>query len=429
MINPNEINLLIFDLDGTLLPTTRPTFEAIKRAFAKLQYPVAFSEKDLEQYLGGSSEVFYQAIRPPDSTLSWQEVRLKVRLEYEAALTDNDSTYPAVKETLAALRKRGYKLALCSLSGSIWFKTAISALNLQAYFDYCECTEDCQLTKTQMIDKIKDQLGAPAAVIGDRIYDIEAAVNTHSLSIGVLYGYGGREAEQADLVITHFPDLLKIFDRKRAVFEKVEQAIRQRKGRRALVVGITGIDLSGKTQLTESLAAYLTSRHQPVMVIHLDDFHHPRAYRNSGADPVENYWQRNFNYAALIRELLIPIREKSEYSTVLTLLDLLTDQYQVQKQYSFERDTIVLLEGIFLFRPELSPYLDYKIFVDIPFEESRRRAVIRDVPIFGDTILKRYTEKYWPAQKRYLEEYPPRQKADLVIDNCNWEYPVIQPRG
>ncbi len=50
-----------------------------------------------------------------------------------------------------------------------------------------------------------------AAVIGDRIYDIEAAKKSNSISIGVLFGYGGKEPEQADITITDFPSLLNIF--------------------------------------------------------------------------------------------------------------------------------------------------------------------------------------------------------------------------
>jgi uridine kinase len=107
---------------------------------------------------------------------------------------------------------------------------------------------------------------------------------------------------------------------------------------------------------------------------------------------------------------------------------LQSDKYEVQKQFSFDRDTIVLFEGVFLFRQELAAYLDYKIFIDIPFEESRRRADIRDVPIYGTGMLKRYEEKYWPAQRKYLAQYPPSQIADLVIDNTNWEYPVMKAK-
>jgi phosphoglycolate phosphatase-like HAD superfamily hydrolase/uridine kinase len=427
MNNLNDINLLIFHLDGTILPSTRPTYEAIKRAFAKSGLPVVFSEKAIEKYFGVSSDEFYRSITPQDSAFSWQDVRLRVRAEYISALTDCACTYPGVRDTLAVLRKRGYKLALCSNSGVSWFQTAISALKLKDYFDYVECVEDCHLSKAQIITKIKNLYNASAAVIGDRIYDIEAARATGSLAVGALYGYGEKEPEQADVVISQFSDLLKIFDRNIPIFEKIRQEIERRKLKsRAFVVGISGIDLSGKTEFTRCLAEYLPPNNYKVMFIHLDDFHNPRAYRNSGPDPVENYLQRNFNLESIIRDLLVPLRQSKDETVSLTLLNLFSDRYEVQKQYSFDRETIVLFEGVFLFRKELSPYLDYKIYLDIPWEESRRRAMSRDIPLYGEDILRRYAEKYWPAQEKHLTEYPPSQIADLFIDNRNWEYPQIR---
>jgi hypothetical protein len=75
---------------------------------------------------------------------------------------------------------------------------------------------------------------------------------------------------------------------------------------------------------------------------------------------------------------------------------------------------------------ELAPYIAYKVFLNIPMKESRRRAALRDVPIFGEEILRSYDEKYLPVQTGYLEEYPPLDIADMIIDNNNWEYPVIE---
>jgi uridine kinase len=74
----------------------------------------------------------------------------------------------------------------------------------------------------------------------------------------------------------------------------------------------------------------------------------------------------------------------------------------------------------------LAPYIDYKVFLDIPMKESRRRAALRDVPVFGEEILRGYDEKYLPVQTGYLDEYPPIDVADMIIDNNNWEYPVIK---
>lgn len=40
MINPNDVNLIIFDMDGTIIPSLEIVYEAIKRAFAKLGWPL-----------------------------------------------------------------------------------------------------------------------------------------------------------------------------------------------------------------------------------------------------------------------------------------------------------------------------------------------------------------------------------------------------
>jgi len=426
-VNTHDVNLLIFDLDGTIVSSLKPTYEAIKRAFLKLNLPVQVSESEIEKYFGASSDEFYQAITSPDRLSMWQEVRTRVRQEYESTLRDYGSVFPGVKETLIILRKRGYGLILYSNSSVRWFKSSISACYLESFFDYAECVEENGLTKADLIRKFIKKFGNPkAAIIGDRIHDIQAARETNSLSIGVLFGYGGKEPEEADITIAEFSALLNIFDRQLPIFEQVLREIDRRKqDNKAFVVGITGVDVSGKTRFTESFAMFLTSNGRNVQVISLDDFHNPQQVRYSGENQPENYYNKSFDINTIVERLLIPIKQRSRYSVKLTLLDLHTNRYEVDREFSFGENTIVLFEGVFLLRKELSPYIDYKIFIDVPFEESKNRAKNRDVPIYGDVILRKYDEKYFPAQGKYLYEYPPSEIADMIIDNTNWEYPRV----
>ena len=50
--------------------------------------------------------------------------------------------------------------------------------------------------------------------VGDGIDDIRAAQENGVMSVGALYGYGGKEPEQADFSIKVFHDLLDIFSNK-----------------------------------------------------------------------------------------------------------------------------------------------------------------------------------------------------------------------
>jgi beta-phosphoglucomutase-like phosphatase (HAD superfamily) len=106
MIEISDINLLVFDMDGTIIPSTKPVHEAIKRAFAKANLLLSVTEKEVKNSLGAPSDDFYRAITPKDSKMSWQDTRLIVLAEYVDALHDFAAAYPGVKETLETLRKR-----------------------------------------------------------------------------------------------------------------------------------------------------------------------------------------------------------------------------------------------------------------------------------------------------------------------------------
>lgn len=191
------------------------------------------------------------------------------------------------------------------------------------------------------------------------------------------------------------------------------------------IIGINGIDTSGKSQFAKKLKGYLEEKGQRVQIIHIDDFHNPREIRYSGDNEVENYFFRSFNIKKLVDYLLRPIKKNKFLQEKLTLLNLQTDKYDIVKNYSVDKDTLVILEGVFIFREEIEPYLDYKVFIEIPIELCKERALQRDVPLYGEDILKKYDTKYIPTQKYYLEKFPPRKYADIIIENSDWNNPRV----
>jgi len=423
MINADEVDLIIFDMDGTIVPSLEIVYEAIKKSFTAFGWELKYSAEDINQFIGTASGILYQNITPPEHSHRWEELRDRTRAEYTSLYRDSASTFPNVKETLDTLRKRGFRLALYSNASKQYFDTVLTSLQIKDYFDYTECVHDNELTKPELVEKIREILNcSTTAVVGDRDNDIEAARETDSLSIGVLFGYGGDEPQQADITIKQFDGLLDIFDRKLPVFDKILVEINKRKEEnKPFVVGITGIDGAGKTTFARSLEEFLISSNHKTQMIHLDDFHNPRTIRYAGENPDENYYNRSFNLDDLVSKLLKPLRENREFSTKLSILNLQTDEYDIEKEYNFHPNTIVILEGVFLLIEELSQYIDYTVFLDIPFEESKRRAPLRD----PEAIINKYDTKYLPAQQKYLSLFPPGNYAEMIIDNINWEYPSI----
>ena len=220
MIDSSNVSLIIFDTDGTIVPSIRPVYKAIKKAFDKAGWEVAFGEDEIAQYFGTSSGELYKFITPKGEC--WEKVREKARDEYGASFREYAETYPGVRETLEILRNRDYRLVMYSNASTFYFDLVKSALDIVKYFDYTECVGENNLTKPDLIMKIKKKFGDMlTAVVGDRVHDIEAARETDSLSIGALYGYGKNEPEQADIIIKKFSDLLDIFDRRLPIFEKI----------------------------------------------------------------------------------------------------------------------------------------------------------------------------------------------------------------
>jgi len=213
MINPKDVNLIIFDLHGTISDSVKPMYEAIKKAYARLGWELVFSEKELERYLGAPSDEYYQLITPKEKLAAWQTIRKIIREESARTFKASPRSYPGVKETLETLKRRGYRMALYSGSSGQRMDNVIGPMGIKHVFDYIKNPEDNNLNKTELAKKLIDRFKAKAAIVGDSIQDIEAARASGALSIGALYGYGGEEPKQADITINQFEELLTIFNK------------------------------------------------------------------------------------------------------------------------------------------------------------------------------------------------------------------------
>lgn len=211
------------------------------------------------------------------------------------------------------------------------------------------------------------------------------------------------------------------------VFDSIHENIQTRKRKNIpLLVGINGVDTSGKTTFTKQLAEYLVDKGYPVQILHLDDFHNPQEIRYKEADPIYTYINNAFDLHRIEDELLKPMKQVGHLNKELMLLDLEKDEFCIKKEYNITQDTIVLFEGVLLYREPLDSYFDFRIYLDISFDEVIKRATKRDGYLFGDGIIEKYQQKYIPIQKIYMEKYKPKENSDLVICNEDFKNPKIK---
>jgi uridine kinase len=187
-----------------------------------------------------------------------------------------------------------------------------------------------------------------------------------------------------------------------------------------LLVGIDGIDCAGKTTLAEELRDELVRRGVSVVRASIDGFHRPREQRLAkGSLSPEGYYRDSFDYRSLIDEFLSPIKGATSTVSVITSLYDWTSEEPRRERTKVTAGSLLLFEGVVLYRPEIDRFWDFRVFVDIPLSVSLNRGVVRDAEHFGgeEGARERYLYRYIPGQEIYLREVAPSSKANVIIHN------------
>ena len=198
-----------------------------------------------------------------------------------------------------------------------------------------------------------------------------------------------------------------------------------------LRVAIDGIDNAGKTTLADELVPLIEQRGRSVIRASVDSFHRPRQDRyRHGSDAPEGYYADAFDYVALCSVLLQPLGPDGNRRYKRAVFDFRTDTPIIVPEEEAADGAVLLFDGIFLQRPEIAAFWDYRMFVDVPMAIALQRALLRDLPLFGsaEAIAARYHQRYFPAQQLYFQDAQPQQTADVIIENSDPLHPSVRFR-
>lgn len=187
---------------------------------------------------------------------------------------------------------------------------------------------------------------------------------------------------------------------------------------KTLIIGIDGLGGAGKTTIVNSLKLQLQDKNYNSVVLHIDDFIHKKDIRyNESKEEWYCYYNIQWRYDYLIKEILMPIKEGAEIDKQIELYNKDNDAY-ILDQIKIPQGSILLLEGIFLQRKEIRQYFDYIVYLDVPKEIRLSRVINRDMYIGNSEDIKsKYERRYFPAEDKYMEEYCPAQNADFVLND------------
>jgi uridine kinase len=193
-----------------------------------------------------------------------------------------------------------------------------------------------------------------------------------------------------------------------------------------VIVGVDGIDGSGKTVFADSLAQVFREDGSTVFRASMDDFHRPRSERYAmGRRSPEGFYRDSYDEATLRRVLIDPFRDAPQTSGStgfqLAAFDLERDRSLDARWTTAGIDAVLIVEGIFLQRPSLAEIWDSVIWLEVPWEIAYARMAGRDGT---DPDPDAPSNARWRGgQQLYLDEVRPREAASIVIDNSDLAHP------
>ena len=197
-------------------------------------------------------------------------------------------------------------------------------------------------------------------------------------------------------------------------------------GKGRLLVGIDGFTASGKTSFGHELAAHISRSGRQVLRVSLDDFKKPWRDRHLyDRESGDGYYRNAFDYTAAQRLLLKPCQPNGSGQVALCGIDPLTQIDHSSTVTQAATDAVLIVDGVFAFRPEINEYWDLRIWLNVTPEISIQRGRARDEDSLGSEAEVVHRDRYGVAESIYLQEVDPMRLADVVVDNSDFAHPRI----
>jgi phosphoglycolate phosphatase len=186
-----NFKLLVFDWDGTLMDSEARIVACIEAAFRDLEMPVPDREA-IRDIIGlGLREAVHQLFPQSDGTLH-QQIAARYRVHFFSDKEAPSQLFEGTRETVKALSKLGYLLAVATGKGRQGLDHALKTTGLGRFFHLTRCADETfSKPNPEMLHQILEVSNIEAAqalMIGDTEYDLEMAVNAGMPALGVTYG-------------------------------------------------------------------------------------------------------------------------------------------------------------------------------------------------------------------------------------------------
>jgi phosphoglycolate phosphatase len=225
--DPRSIQLVIFDLDGTLIDSRLDLVHSVNAALRHIGRP-ELPDDVIASYVGDGAPILIQRALGGEAT---DEALVRQGLEfflsyYRAHKLDHTTVYTGIAEALAAIQnsacqsKNGTprKLAVLSNKPVVPSRAIVEALGLGRFFSQIYGGNSFASKKPDPEGALKllEEYGVQpqhAVMIGDSHVDVETGRNAGMVTVGVTYGFAPHtlKDEPPDVLVDHPSELAAVF--------------------------------------------------------------------------------------------------------------------------------------------------------------------------------------------------------------------------
>lgn len=203
-----------FDLDGTLLDTSRDLGAALNHALATIDRP-AIPDAAVRNLIGGGSALMLRralALTGGEDGIEFEALRQVLVRFYGANIADHTALFPGGEAMLDALAAQGVKLAVVTNKPEPLAVKLFDALGLSHRFASIigGGTWPLKPAPDALHAMVEQCGGGRAAFVGDTTFDTRAARAAGMPCVAVSFGFVDAPVRQlgADAVIDHFDELV-----------------------------------------------------------------------------------------------------------------------------------------------------------------------------------------------------------------------------
>lgn len=192
--------LVVFDLDGTLNRTELYAVPAHKMTLAEYNIFDKTDEMIISTFGARAQDCINQLIGECTEEQG-NDYFKKYSLHEQQCIQDCAGEFNGITPMLLKLRELGYHTAVCSNASERYIRMVLNALNLIDKIDFIQPLMP-NMTKDDTLNiLLTKQQPYKAVMVGDRIYDKNAARANSIPFIGCLYGFNSDEVSDADIAV------------------------------------------------------------------------------------------------------------------------------------------------------------------------------------------------------------------------------------